>query len=271
MQADDILMAVERIKTTRSRYETVSNYRQKILKEIEIKQNDFEKYAIEMIETKKDDKNFQKIHDKFQEISRGLTERTTRYTYSLKVLQDVINHPYHLPLIQKYLAGMPQDEKYSKDIANKLEKIQKIFSIVSTYLNEKLIPNALQQEKFLSDFSTNQYSILCFIEYDSLYKEASEYYQAMRKEINPIFADIIISVKEILTLMQKPLNLTENHKRAFAVFLLSVSVISLLMGFIPGAAVAGGILGLVTRGVEYIEDALDIHTLDGAIVALVTK
>ena len=232
-------MIMERLNAMDTRYKVVTDTHKTLIKDIEKAQKEFEVVVIDLIETKKDHQDFDKVQTEFRKIATMLIAHTARHEHTLKIAQEIINHPFHLEVINKYLPYLPPEIIKATNLDIIIQHTTHIYEIINKHLNNGLIAYNIQQIDFLGKFISN-YSILEYIEYDTAYKAQKNKYEELQKELHPILEPLNNFARLILEYAKHPEKLSQEHKKAYAIGLLCISGAALITGIMPAAMITGG-------------------------------
>lgn len=246
METDIYLQLAERIDTTSKRYKTVIAYRNDMLKEIKKFSYEYAEtiqQAVEHTFTSGKDSKVQYFDDKMNHALSELMEKTERDFHTLEVLNQVLTHEMHLPMIIDLYQKLEDDvrQAYQSHFNNLVE----IFNITTPWL-VNAANNSREQLNALNQLKTEK-SIIQFLKWKELYDTGIRTQDDLRRRLTPIKAKIMETAKYVNKLIQGSEELIMKHKKALAILLLLTSAASLILPvLLPAQTLMGGVIATIT-------------------------
>jgi len=221
----------------------------------------------------KEEKNMDKVKQtiaQLREKAQELLEKVQRDEHSLDVLNRVIVHRYHLPIILEYWRQIHDPDKVQFQEA--IVAIQHLFSAMSEEIEQRLLPNNIAQRNLLSRFIETG-NITLLVEYIQTYKLERKMLREFKERIQPFLKYIDKAWAIAAAVIKAPARFGEEHIKAVAIFCIAVSLsafaLSLVGPVIP--AVVSGLFGVIHSATIIGERLLQIYHVDHAAEVLLTQ
>ena len=266
MDDQNLKNLAERIKTTKSRYRKVINYRSKLMSYRKNEHKHIINGIIKILNHELRQKNLDYKLDGLVLDAKKLLGYTETDKKSLETLLRIIEHKGHMPTIMEYFNKL--DKGSRKDFEEVINHIQKIFDIIKYHIKESLLPIIDKEIKYLNEFIDTE-NLTNLIEYIQFTKHERSILEKIEEAINPSLKYVHKSWKKFKKLIGTVHDFSDEHQKAFAVLLISISLLSLVLGVFPIVGVLAGITHALHKSHLVGEIIPHISHIDHAINTLI--